>query len=138
MTQLSVFVENRQGRLEEITRVLEDSEVNIRAISVADTREFGILRLIVSDPEKAALALKEGGFTVSLTQVICVGFPDKPGSLRRAMSVLCESHINMEYMYAFISKSDDMACIIFRVSDNGRAADLLKAAGFSILEDDGV
>lgn len=138
MNQLSVFVENRQGRLAEITRVLQDNEVDIRAVSIADTREFGILRLIVSDSKKAALALKEEGFTVSLTKVIGVGFDDKPGSLCGAMTVLDENNINTEYMYAFVSKSNDKAYVILRVSDNEAAVNILRQAGFVMFEGDDI
>lgn len=138
MNQLSVFVENRQGRLAEITKVLENNEVDIRAVSIADTREFGILRLIVSDSKRAALALKEEGFTVSLTKVIGVGFEDRPGSLCKAMTVLDENAISVEYMYAFISKSNDKAYVILRVSDNEAAVCILKEAGFAVLEGDDI
>lgn len=136
INQLSVFVENRQGRLAEITKVLQDNAVDIRALSIADTKEFGILRLIVSDPKKAALVLKEEGFTVSLTKVIGIGIDDEPGGLYGAMKVLCEHKISVEYMYAFISRSVEKAYVILRVTDNEKASEILKEAGFQIMQDD--
>lgn len=101
--QISVFLENRAGRLAEITRVLGEAGVNIRALSLADTSDFGILRLIVSDNDKAKAALKERGFTVGKTNVVAVEVEDKPGGLNRILELLSNQSINVEYMYAFVS-----------------------------------
>ena len=97
--QLSIFVENREGRLAQITEVLAAAQIDIRAISVADTSDFGILRLIVNDPEQAVKALKAAGMTVSLTDVIGIGINDRPGEFSKAMRILADHHITVEYMW---------------------------------------
>ena len=102
--QLSIFVENKSGRLAEITEILGRANVDIRAISVADTSDFGILRLIVDKPQDAVKALKEAGLTVSLTRVIAVGIDHRPGEFAKAMRILADADISVEYMYAFISR----------------------------------
>ena len=102
--QLSIFVENKAGRLAEITAVLADAGIDIRALSVADTTNFGILRLIVDKPDEAERILREAGLTVSLTGVIAVGIPDRPGGFAAAMRALADASIDIEYMYAFISR----------------------------------
>lgn len=130
--QLSIFVENKRGRLAEITDVLGKNNIDIRALSIADTKEFGILRLIVNDPDGAEAVLKEDGFTVSLTHVICVGIQDTPGGLSKAMAVLNDNEISVEYMYAFISRSKPDAYVILRVADNTRAIEALSGSGFKI------
>lgn len=137
MDQLSVFVENKQGRLAEITRILGDNGIDIRALSIADTKEFGILRLIVNEPKRGALVLKEEGFTVSLTKVIGIGIEDHPGGLAEAMEVLRDNAISVEYMYAYISRSDTNAYVILRVADNGKAIRILSDHGFAIVDGDG-
>jgi hypothetical protein len=123
--QLSVFVENKKGRLSAITDILRQSQIDIRALSVADTKDFGILRLIVSDVDKAYTALKNGECLVSLTDVIAVQIADRPGGLADAMDILSMSEISVEYMYAFISKSDGLASVILRVDDNEKATKVL-------------
>ena len=132
--QLYVFVENQQGKLREITDILSQAQVDIRALSIADTTNFGILRLIVSDPEQAVAALKKQGFTVSLTEVIGIGVDDKPGGLAHALDVLGEAGLDVEYLYAFVSKSEK-ACVILRLEDNQKALDALKAAGVPVLKE---
>ena len=133
--QLSVFVENKQGRLSEITGILQQTGVDIRALSLADTTDFGILRLIVDQEEAAEEALRQAGFTVSLTPVIAIGVADRPGGLAEAMAVLRDGGVSVEYMYAFISRRKDTAYVILRVDDNDRAAALIEKAGFSILRE---
>ncbi|MDR0943764.1 MAG: acetolactate synthase [Ruminococcus sp.] len=123
--QLSVFVENKKGRLSAITDILRQSEIDIRALSVADTKDFGILRLIVNDVDKAYTALKNGECLVSLTDVIAVQITDRPGGLADAMDILSSAEISVEYMYAFISKSDGLASVILRVDDNQKAQNVL-------------
>jgi len=132
--QLSIFVENKQGRMAEITKLLEANSIDIRALSIADTRDFGIMRLIVNNPSKAEKVFKEAGCTVSLTNVIAIGVEDKPGGLSKAMEVLFENHISVEYMYAFISKTDDTAFVILRVEDNESALKALDKNGIRILK----
>jgi hypothetical protein len=125
--QLSIFVENKKGRLSAITDLLRKSGIDIRALSVADTKDFGILRLIVNDVEKAYSALKGGDCLVSLTDVIAVQIEDKPGGLADAMDLLYSAEISVEYMYAFISKCAGVASVILRVDDNKKAVDVLSA-----------
>lgn len=131
--QLSVFVENKPGRLAEITEALAAAGVDIRAISVADTSDFGILRLIVDRPEEAVLALKEAGMTVSLTDVIAVGIDDKPGSFAKSVRVLADAGLTIEYMYAFISRDKGKAYIIIRVDDSVLASKALEESGVHLL-----
>ena len=136
--QISVFVENTAGRLAEITTLLAEAGVDIRALSVADTNDFGILRLIVNDPDKAEEMLKEHGYTVALTKVLAIGIHDQPGGLAAPMKTLFEHHISVEYMYAFISKSVDTAYVILRVEDNERAAQVLQESGVKLVPEDEV
>ncbi len=136
--QISVFVENKAGRLAEITTLLAEAGVDIRALSVADTNDFGILRLIVNDPDKAEEMLKEHGYTVALTKVLAIGIHDQPGGLAAPMKTLFEHHISVEYMYAFISKSVDTAYVILRVEDNERAAQVLQESGVKLVSEDEV
>jgi len=124
--QLSIFLENRAGRLAEVTRILSESEVNIRALSLADTSDFGILRLIVSDFEKAKEKLKAGGFTVGRTTVVAVEVPDHPGGLHSILEMLRAAKINVEYMYAFVQQSGSHAVIIFRFDRTDQAIELLQ------------
>ena len=131
--QLSVFVENKEGRLAEITDALAKANIDIRAISIADTSDFGILRLIVDRPDEAVTALKEANMTVSLTSVIAIGITDKPGEFAKAMKVLAENHIVIEYMYAFISRDKGRAFVILRVNDEEQAVQALTGAGIMIL-----
>jgi hypothetical protein len=132
--QISVFLENRAGRLAEITRVLGEAGVNIRALSLADTSDFGILRLIVSDNDKAKAALKERGFTVGKTNVVAVEVEDRPGGLNRILELLSNQSINVEYMYAFVQHSGEDAVIIFRFDDIDKAVELLVDNNIKVLE----
>ena len=131
--QLSVFIENQPGKMAEITSVLERNNIDIRALSIADTTNFGVLRLIVDRPGAAADALKESGFTVSLTKVIAVGVHDAPGGLATAMSVLSQGGVTVEYMYAFISRELGTAYVILRTDDTQHALDILSANKIPIL-----
>jgi len=131
--QISIFLENKAGRLAEVTRVLGEGQVNIRALSLADTTDFGILRLIVNDTTKALKILKENGFTVAETEVIAVEVPDRPGGLARILAILYEAGMNVEYMYAFVERSSDNAVIIFRFDDIDAAILALQTKGVKIL-----
>ena len=132
--QISVFLENRAGRLAEITRVLGDAGVNIRALSLADTSDFGILRLILSDNEKAKEVLKEHGFTVGKTSVVAVEVEDSPGGLNRILEILSKNDVNVEYMYAFVQHSGANALMIFRFDDIDAAVKLLTDNNIKVLE----
>ena len=138
--QISIFLENKSGRLSEVTRILGDNGINIRALSLADTTDFGILRLIVNDTEKASDVLKKNGFTVGKTEVIAVEVEDRPGGLARILEVLNKETINVEYIYAFVERSRNNAVIIFRFDDQNidRAITLLKDAGIAVLKGENV
>ena len=132
--QISVFLENKSGRLAEVMRVLGASNINIRALSIADTSDFGILRIIVNDKDTALAALKEKDFTVSKTEVVAVEVADTPGGLSKILDLLESQGVNVEYMYAFIERSSDNAVIIFRFDENDKAIAVLQGAGIAILD----
>ena len=134
--QISIFLENRAGRLEEVTRVLAEAGINIRALSLADTSDFGILRLIVSDHEKAKVALKEHGFTVGRNAVVAVEVPDSPGGLHSILHLLCAGGINVEYMYAFVHQCEQSAVIIVRFDRTDQAIELLQKNNIRIIPGD--
>jgi len=132
--QLSIFLENRLGRLAEVARVLGDAGINIRALSLADTADFGILRLIVNDPEKAHTILQEAGYTSQITDVVAVEVDDRPGGLRDVMDVLEKAGINVEYMYAFVARKGERALLVFRFEDIEGGIKALESAGVRVLE----
>ncbi len=131
--QIAVFLENKSGRLAEITAILAENEINIRALSVADTADFGILRLIVDKVEKAKTVLRENGFTVGKTQVLAVEIEDKTGGLAKVLKSIKNAGINVEYMYAFVNKTGENAVLIFRFEKMGEAIDTLQRDNFTIL-----
>jgi hypothetical protein len=131
--QISIFIENKFGRLAEVTRILGDAGVNIRTLSLADTSDFGILRLIVNDTEKAKNVLKERGFTVSKTEVVAVEIPDRPGGLADILQALDADGINVEYMYAFVERCGENAVMIFRFDETQKAIATLTAMSFNVL-----
>ena len=130
--QISVFLENKAGRLAEVTRVLGEAGISIRALSLADTTDFGILRLIVDRYDQARQVLKENGFTVGKTEVAAVEVPDKPGGLASVLQILARAGINVEYMYAFVQHSGKNAVIIFRFDNLEDAISLLQKNGIHI------
>jgi len=119
--QVSVFLENKIGRLAEVTQVMGQHGVNIRALAIADTSEFGILRLIVTQPDVVRSILEEAGFTVSETEVIAVEVPDEPGGLASILAGLRSSGINVEYVYAFAAPRGQNAVVVLKVEDTGPA-----------------
>ena len=123
--QLSVFVENKKGRLSEILGVLSDNNIDISALSIADTSEFGILRMIVSDPETAKQKLRESGVIVKTTHVIGMIVDDKPGALAKDIQLLSENGVTVEYTYAFLSRNHDNALVVLRADDNEKAEKIL-------------
>ncbi len=131
--QIAIFLENKSGRLSEITGVLANSNINIRSLSLADTADFGILRLIVDKVEEAEKVLKEGGFTVGRTHVVAVEVPDKVGGLASVLKVIETAEINVEYMYAFVNKSGENAVMIFRFEEIEEAIRILQDKGITIL-----
>jgi hypothetical protein len=132
--QISIFLENKPGSLAEVTRILGEAGVNIRALSLADTKDFGILRLIVNDNEKAREILGKKGFTVRKTEVVAVVVPDRPGGLADILKVLVEAKINVEYLYAFVQHSGKEAIIIFRFDETDRAIEVLSHKDLRILK----
>ncbi len=132
--QISIFVENKPGRLSAVTKLLAENNIDIRALSVADTKDFGILRLIVNKPDETCEALKKAGWTVSLTNVIAIGITDAPGGLSGVVECLYAANISVEYMYAFISKAEDQAYVILRVDNNDRAIEALVENNFTLLK----
>jgi hypothetical protein len=132
--QISIFLENKPGSLAEVTRILGEAGVNIRALSLADTKDFGILRLIVNDNEKAREILGKKGFTVRKTEVVAVVVPDRPGGLADILKVLVEAKINVEYLYAFVQHSGQEAIIIFRFDETDRAIEVLSHKELRILK----
>ena len=138
INQLSIFVENKQGTIVEITKTIADAGVSIRALSVADTQGFGILRLIVSDVEKAKEALSSNNCVVSVTQVIAVEVPDVPGGLSNVLGVLSDNGMNVDYLYAFVTVSGQNAYVVLRVDDNSKAAKILTSAGIKLVTQEDV
>lgn len=134
--QLSVFAENKPGAIVEITDALAARDIDIRAMSIADTQNFGVLRLIVSDVNAARDALREIECIVSVTDVVCVEMSDRPGSLADIIKLLANNRINIEYMYAFVAVSREHAYTVFRVSDNGRTEAILSEAGIKVANED--
>ncbi len=131
--QISIFLENRPGSLEEVTRILKEAGINIRTLSLADTTDFGILRLIVNDVDAAAAAVRAQGYRVSRTTVVAVEVPDRPGGLHSILAVLAGSQINVEYLYAFVDKSGENAVIIFRFDRPDAAIEVLQKNAFRIM-----
>ena len=131
--QISVFLENKSGRLAEVTRAIGEAGVNIRALSVADTSDFGVLRFIADDTDKAMSSLKGADFTVTATDVIAAEVPDNPGGLADLLDSLQSQDMNVEYLYAFFKKSRENAIVILRVEDNARALELLQQGDFKVL-----
>ncbi len=131
--QIAIFLENKSGRMADITAILAQNGINIRAMSLADTADFGILRLIVNDTERARQILKENGFTVGTTEVIVAEVEDKPGGLARVLQVIKDGNLNIEYMYAFTQKSGESGLIIFRFDELDKAIDMLLKSDVRLL-----
>jgi hypothetical protein len=131
--QISLFLENRKGRLWEAMDVLAKAKINIRALSIADTSDFGILRFIVPDPEKAKKVLAKSSFTFKESDVIAVGVSDQPGGLAGILKILTDADINVEYMYAFVEKSGKKAVVVLRTDSISKGKKALKKAGVTVL-----
>ncbi|MFP4016322.1 MAG: ACT domain-containing protein [Halanaerobiales bacterium] len=135
--QISIFIENKSGRLAEVTRTLGENDIDLIAISISDTTDFGILRLIVNKPDKAEEVLKDNGLTVNITEVIAISVTDKPGSLAKALTVLSNQSIGIEYMYA-VGKDTNGAVVIMRVDDAAEAIEILKNENITVLNSEKV
>ncbi|WP_020676242.1 ACT domain-containing protein [Geopsychrobacter electrodiphilus] len=131
--QISIFIENKSGRLAEVAEILANAGINIRALSLADTSDFGILRLIVDNPVKALEMLRDNSFTVSKTEVVGIEVPNQPGGLALILSILDKSQINVEYMYAFGERPGGNAIIIFRFDNIDEAISVLKNNGILVI-----
>ena len=136
--QISIFLENKPGQLSAICRDLADAGINIATLSLADTSDFGIVRMIVDDHEKAKDVLTEKGHVVNVREVIAVCVPDRPGGMAEVMQVLDRAGVNIEYSYAFAFHKGEKAVLVFRFSDNAKAESVLKAAGYTTLGEDEV
>ena len=132
--QLSVFIENKKGRLSEILDVLKENNIDISALSIADTSGFGILRMIVSDPETAKIKLSESGVIVKTNHVIGIIVDDKPGSLAKEIKVLSDNGVVVEYAYAFLSSSKERALVVLRADDNELAEKILAENGIDMID----
>ena len=130
--QISVFLENTTGRLSEVTRTLAKAGINLRAISIADTADFGILRLIVDKTDEAVKTLNDAGFTTRQTDVAAVEIDDVPGSLAKLMELFQKSDVNIEYLYASLEGKQDKAVVIFKLGDHGKGLKVLAENGFSM------
>jgi hypothetical protein len=133
--QLSIFVENRSGAILEITGILRDAGINIRAFSIADTQDFGIMRLIVDKPDAAELTLREKGVVTHITEVLGIKMPDRPGAFHAIMEALYEAGIFIEYGYAFVAKEENSAYVILRVEDEERAISAIREKGFAFVDE---
>lgn len=133
--QLSVFIENKKGSLVDITKLLHENGINIKALTVADTRDYGILRLIAEDTEKATKILKNSGHTASVREVCSFSVPDKEGGLSAVLELLDKNEINMEYLYSMVTSADGKAFFIMRVDDNEKTEKVLALNGIEVLSD---
>ncbi len=139
VNQISVFLENRPGTLTNMTALLAENGIDMRALSLAETNDFGIVRIIVDDVYKAATVLKDGGFVHKLTPVLAVLIPDEPGGLHKILQVLTEAEVNVEYMYAFLGGGDvDHAYMIFRVQEPQKAALALSGKGIKLVDQENI
>ena len=134
--QLEIFLEKKSNRLADVSRTLAENAINIRALSMADAADFGILRLVVNDTNKAQQALTENGFAVSLTEVLAVEVPDKPGALDCILQMTAQGGLTVEYVYAFSKKSGESGMLLFRFDDQDAAVEVFRKAGCPLLSDD--
>lgn len=133
VTQISIFLENKMGQLAEVTEYLAKKEVDLRAVSIADSQDFGILRIIAKHPDTLLSELNQEGYPAIATPVLAVALPDRPGAMAKILSVLSENHVDVEYTYAFQSRKEMEATMIFRVDDNENAKQALLQAGITVL-----
>ena len=133
--QLTVFVQNKKGTVVSVTDILSKNNINIRALSIAETESFGILKLIVNDEKAAEAVLEENGFLIKVIDVVGVKIGDEPGKLTEALSVLDKANINVEYLYAFMARTEKHAYVVLRVEDNDIAEAMLTKAGFNMISE---
>ena len=133
--QLTVFIQNKKGTVVSVTEILAKNDINLRALSIAETQDFGILRLIVSDEAKAEKVLRENGYLIKVIDVVGVKIGDAPGKLTAALDVLDKANINVEYLYAFMARTEKHAYVVLRVEDNAEAESILISAGFKMISE---
>ncbi|HHU63023.1 MAG TPA: ACT domain-containing protein [Clostridiales bacterium] len=133
LKQISVFVENKVGRLAKVTKILGENGIDISALSIADTANFGILRMIVNDPDKALRVIKDAGLAAKTTEVLAVEVPDRPGGLVPVLEIFQKHNISIEYLYSFVKRTLDSAYILFKVDDIQRAAEALQRENINVL-----
>ena len=133
LTQISIFLENKKGRLHEVCALLGKNKINIRALTIAESEEFGILRIVVDKPEQAAKALKAAGFVANMTDIVAVEVDDRPGGLAGILNILSKSSVNVEYMYGFVEKKTDKAMLVFRFEKPDEAIRVLKKNKISVV-----
>ena len=131
--QISVFLENRKGRLYEVCSLLGEAKINIRALTIAETESFGVLRMVVNKPAAAIDLFRKHHITANLTDVVAVEVPDKPGGLAEVLKVLSNENMNVEYMYGFVEKFSEKALLVFRFDDPERACKVLASAGINVV-----
>ena len=136
LKQLSIFIENKPGTIRSVCEVLRDNQINIRTLSLADTQQFGILRFLVSEPERAMKVLAAAGFTAKETDVLALPVADRPGGLAEILTVIDSNHLNVEYMYAFTFGRENNAVMVFRFADPAAALQALTAAGIKPVDVD--
>ncbi len=134
--QISVFVENKAGKLAELTEYLHENQIDMRALSIAEAQDFGIVRMIVDDAYKTSCILKEAGYVASITPVLAVEMPDEPGSLFRILKLLGDGGVNLEYMYAFLTRRQATAYMVLRVENNEKAVEILSRKGIHTISQD--
>ena len=131
--QVSIFLENKKGRLSDVCSVMGKNNVNIRALTVAESEDFGVLRIVVDKPEATLKLLKENGFAAKLTPIVAVEVSDKPGGLAAVLKILSDNDVNVEYMYGFVEKSGDNAILVFRFSDPDKTVQILQKSKIKVL-----
>ncbi|MGB8226111.1 MAG: ACT domain-containing protein [Sedimentisphaerales bacterium] len=130
--QISIFLQNKKGRLYDVCAVLGKNDINIRALNVAETEDFGVLRIVVNKPDEAVKALGEANFVANITDVVAVEVPDRPGGLAEILKVLADEDVNVEYMYGFVEKATDKALMVFRFDNPDKATEILKKHNIKI------
>ena len=138
ITQISVFLENRKGRLSEVCSMLGQADINIRALTIAETETFGVLRMVVDKPSEAAELFRKNGITANQTDVVAAEVPDKPGGLAEVLKTLSDSDVNVEYMYGFVEKKSENALLVFRFDNPELAAQILRQSGLKVIDEKGI
>jgi hypothetical protein len=133
ITQISVFLENRSGRLFDVTSLLGSNDINIRALTIAETETFGVLRIVVDKPGSAFELLKENNYTANITEVVAVEIDDKPGGLANILKILSQNDVNIEYMYGFVEKFSNNALVVFRFEEPEKAMEVLSAENVNVV-----